>query len=193
MRRLERHLVPFMPRIHHHHSRSQIHPIVQRTFQRGKAHKCKGEFTPNPQSGFSPTCADANDPTLSSYLPKPTAQGPPRSRSFLSSLRSPTDPTVLPPPAPNPDRPITQPEPHQSHPAPANVSATELQPLPHKFKQRRRKLSHLTMEDIDRIRELRFHEDPRLRKDCIELARMFGVTPLYVRLIAPLPEHKHPV
>lgn len=51
----------------------------------------------------------------------------------------------------------------------------------------------MTMEDIDRIRELRFHEDPRVRKDRIELARMFGVTPLYVRLVAPSPEDNDPV
>jgi len=195
MRRVERHLVPFIPQNYHHRSASQIHPIVQWTFQRGKTFQCKGGFVLNTQTGSKPTYADPNDYIISPHPPKPTTQGPPRSRSFESFLRPAADPTVLPSPSPNLDSwdRLIPPESRQPKLAADTVPATELRPLPHNVKRRKRGLAHLTMEDIDRIRELRFHEDPRVRKDRIQLARMFGVPPLYVGLIAPLPEDQKPV
>jgi hypothetical protein len=41
---------------------------------------------------------------------------------------------------------------------------------------------------MDQIRHLRFHPDPQERKNRKELASMFGVAPMFVGLIAPLPE-----
>lgn len=58
---------------------------------------------------------------------------------------------------------------------------------------KKRRLWHLSHEDSDRIRELRFAEDPRVRKSKEALARMFGVTPMYVGMIAPLPEDQKDV
>jgi Mitochondrial ribosomal protein subunit L20 len=63
-------------------------------------------------------------------------------------------------------------------------------PPPLTKSRKREKSYHLTEEDIEMMRTLRFHPDPTQRKSRSELAKMFGCSQLFVGMAAPLPKAK---
>ena len=77
----------------------------------------------------------------------------------------------------------------ESHPF---VPTTSLHPVgthlppPLNTKRRREKAYHLSEEDLQTIRSLRHHPDPAQRKSRKEIAKMFGCSPFFVGMAAPL-------
>jgi hypothetical protein len=59
-------------------------------------------------------------------------------------------------------------------------------PPPLNTKRRREKTYHLSEEDLQTIRNLRHHPDPAQRKSRKEISKMFGCSPFFVGMAAPL-------
>jgi hypothetical protein len=145
------------------------------------------EYNPDTRTpGPKQTCIDETD-AASPRCPKPKAENPIRSRSFKIHLHPPEPPTVLPQqsqvhhpaqPAPAPEFAVPQ----------GVIPFTQRRPpFDHKSHQRK-KISSLTQDDVDRIRQLRLTGEMNPK----DLAKMFGVTPQYVKLVAPVLEHSKP-
>jgi Mitochondrial ribosomal protein subunit L20 len=193
MRRIERHLVPSIQRLcRHHNSRIILRPF-QRTFQRWRSettdpqdpepvHVPKGFNRYTRTHGPQKTYVDETD-AVCPHSPIPKAESPVRTRSFHVYLCTPEPPSVLPQPLQVDRRAPPAPPSEFSIPQDVIPYTQRRLPIVHK-PQYRKKFSHLTQEDVDQIRELRFAGGTSAK----ELANKFGVTPQYVKFVAPIPE-----